>query len=180
LGHALDVQALETRSHGGHALSALPRVGLLFGYDWDADGFAALHQHAAFDHAGFDLFSFPSNAHLIHFDMLRFARRQAERGRQLGWRGVLSHHEQFGALAAALVAEELGLPGATPEAVLAAQHKLYAREVLQRVAPEANVGFASLDVAYGDDIPHGLSYPQFVKPVKAALFRAGTRGQKPR
>ena len=150
-------------------MSDLPRIGLLFGYDWDADGFAALHQHAVFDHAGFDLFSFPSNAHLIHFDLLRFARRKAERGRKLGWRGVVSHHEQFGALAAALVAEELGLPGATPESVLAAQHKLYAREVLQQVAPEANVGFASLDVAYGDDIPHGLSYPQFVKPVKAAF-----------
>jgi hypothetical protein len=27
----------------------------------------------------------------------------------------------------------------------------------------------SLDVAYGDDIPHGLAYPQFVKPVKAAF-----------
>jgi hypothetical protein len=150
-------------------LSALPRIGLLFGYDWDADGFAALQGQAQFDHAGFDLFSFPSNAHLIHFDLLRFARRQAERGRKLGWRGVVSHHEQFGALAAALVAEALGLPGATPESVLAAQHKLHAREVLQKVAPEANVAFASLDVAYGDDIPHGLTYPQFVKPVKAAF-----------
>ncbi|MBC7716959.1 MAG: ATP-grasp domain-containing protein [Pseudorhodobacter sp.] len=150
-------------------MSGLPRIGLLFGYDWDADGFAALHDRAQFDHAGFDLFSFPSNAHLIHFDLLRFARRQAERGRKLGWRGVLSHHEQFGALAAALVAEELGLPGATPESVLAAQHKLHAREVLQKLAPEVNLGFASLDVAYGDDIPHGLSYPQFVKPVKAAF-----------
>ena len=150
-------------------MSALPRVGLLFGYDWDADGFAALSGRAAFDHAGFDLFSFPSNAHLIHFDLLKFSRRQASRGRNLGWRGVISHHEQFGALAAALVAEELGLPGATPESVLAAQHKLFAREVLQQVVPEANIGFASLDVAYGDDIPHGLSYPQFVKPVKAAF-----------
>jgi hypothetical protein len=150
-------------------LSALPRIGLLFGYDWDADGFAALQDRARFDHAGFDLFSFPSNAHLIHFDLLRFARRQAARGRRLGWCGVVSHHEQFGALAAALVAEELGLPGATPESVLAAQHKLHARQVLQKVAPEANVEFASLDVAYGDDIPHGLSYPQFVKPVKAAF-----------
>ena len=150
-------------------LSALPRIGLLFGYDWDADGFAALHQQATFDRAGFDLFSFPSNAHLIHFDLLRFARRQAARGRKLAWRGVVSHHEQFGALAAALVAEELGLPGAKPEAVLAAQHKLHAREVLQKVAPEANIAFAPLAVAYGDDIPHGLSYPQFVKPVKAAF-----------
>ena len=150
-------------------MSALPRVGLLFGYDWDAAGFKAQSRNARFDRAGFDLFSFPSNAHLIHFDLLRFARRQAARGRRLGWAGVVSHHEQFGALAAALVAEELGLPGASPESVLAAQHKLYAREVLERVAPEANIAFAGLDTQYGADIPHGINYPAFVKPVKAAF-----------
>ena len=156
----------------GLALSdptVLPRVGLLFGYDWDADGFAALNKQARFDRAGFDLFAFPSNAHLIHFDLQRFARRQAARGRRQGWSGVVSHHEQFGALAAALVAEELGLPGTSPESVLAAQHKLHARHVLQQVAPEANIGYRSLDVSYGDDIPHGINYPAFVKPVKAAF-----------
>jgi hypothetical protein len=146
-----------------------PALGLLFSYDWDEDGFNALRGQFRFDHAGFDLFSFPSNAQLIHFDMARFARQQARIGRQRGWVGVVSHHEQFGALAAALVAEQLGLPGTRPEAILAAQHKLYARQVLQRVAPEANLKFAALDVAYGDDIPHGLTYPAFVKPVKAAF-----------
>jgi biotin carboxylase len=150
-----------------------PALGLLFSYDWDDDAFSALAAQFRFDHAGFDLFSFPSNAQLVHFDLTRFACQQARIGRQRGWAGVVSHHEQFGALAAALVAEELGLPGTTPEAVLAAQHKLVARQVLQRVAPEANLKFAALDVAYGDDIPHalppGLHYPVFVKPVKAAF-----------
>jgi hypothetical protein len=149
--------------------TTLPRVGSLFSYDWDADGFAALPHMAQFDHAGFDLFSFPSNAHLIHFDLQRFARRQAQRGRRLGWAGVVSHHEQFGALAASLVAEQLGLPGAKPEAILAAQHKLYARQVLQQVAPEANLAFTGLDARYGQDIPPGLAYPAFVKPIKAAF-----------
>jgi hypothetical protein len=146
-----------------------PRLGLLFSYDWDEDAFSALAHRYTFDRAGFDLFSFPSNARLIHFDLQGFAKGQARRGRALGWAGVVSHHEQFGALAAALVAEELGLPGTAPNAVLAAQHKLVARRVLQQVAPEANVGFAELDVAYGDHIPPGLSYPAFVKPVKAAF-----------
>lgn len=146
-----------------------PRVGLLFTFDWDAQAFAALGHQARFDEAGFDLFSFPSNAHLIHFDLLRFAARQARRGRQRGWAGVLSHHEQFGALAAALVAEELGLPGTSPESILAAQHKLHARQVLQQVAPEANLGFAPLDAVYGGPVPAGLRYPRFVKPVKAAF-----------
>lgn len=145
-----------------------PRLGLLFAHEWDAEGYARQPQ-LQYDAAGFDLFSFPSNIGLPLYDPLRFARRQAARGRRRGWAGVSSQQEQFGALAAALVAEALGLPGTRPEAILAAQHKLYARQVLQQVAPEANLGFAALDVAYGDDIPHGLAYPRFVKPVKAAF-----------
>ena len=77
------------------------------------------------------------------FDLERFAARQAARGRRRGWQAVLSHHEQFGTLAAALVAERLGLPGATPESILAAQHKLHARRVLAKVAPDANLRFAA-------------------------------------
>ena len=151
------------------AASALPQVGLLFNHDWDAEAFARLAKQARFDSAGFDLFSFPSNAALVGFDLQRFAAAQARRGARRGWAAVLSHHEQFGALAAALVAEQLGLPGAAPESILAAQHKLHARRVLQAVAPEANIDFQALDVPYGDDMPEGLRYPTFVKPVKAAF-----------
>jgi biotin carboxylase len=146
-----------------------PRLGLLFDYDWDARAHGALGARFAFDRAGFDLFSFPSNARLINFDLAAFAAKQARRARQRGWSGVISHHEQFGALAAALVAEAAGLPGTAPEAVIACQHKLHARRVLQQVCPEANVGFAELDAHYGGPIPPGLAYPSYVKPVKAAF-----------
>ena len=146
-----------------------PRIGLLFNHDWDALGHARQASAWRFDSAGFDLFSFPSNAQLALFDLRRFAAAQARRGRRRGWVGVTSQHEQFGTLAAALTAEALGLPGTRPEAVLAAQHKLHAREVLERVAPEANLRFAPLNAEYGDDIPDGLAYPCFVKPVKAAF-----------
>ena len=147
-----------------------PRVGLLFDYEWDA------HAHARcepgvwrFDRAGFDLFSFPSNARLIGFDIERFAASQARRARRLGWAGVVSHHEQFGALAASLVAESAGLPGTRPEAVLACQHKLHARRVMQQVCPEATIQVQALDAVYGGPVPAGLGYPAFVKPVKAAF-----------
>ena len=147
------------------------RVGWLFAHDWDAQALTRLQAAGGprFDRAGFDLFAFPSNARLAWYDHGRFAARQAARGRRLGWCAVLSHQEHFGALAAALVAERLGLPGTAPEAILAAQHKLHARRVLARVAPEANLGFAELQADYGDDIPSGLAYPAFVKPVKAAF-----------
>lgn len=150
-------------------MNLLPTVGLLFNYDWDALGARRQAAHWRFDEAGFDLFSFPSNARLIGFDLRRFAAAQARRGRRRGWVGVASQHEQFGALAAALTAEALGLPGTRPEAILAAQHKLHARRVLQQVAPEANLRYQPLDAAYGDDIPEGLPLPAFVKPVKAAF-----------
>jgi hypothetical protein len=165
------------RPHARASRGALPRVGWLFAHDWDALALRALSAQgrARFDTAGFDLFRFPDNARLIGFDLERFAERQAARGRRLGWRGVLSHHEQFGALAAALVAERLGLPGTSPESILAAQHKLHARRILAQVVPEANVGFAPLQAGYGDPAPEGLAYPAFVKPVKAAFSVLATR-----
>ena len=146
------------------------RAGLLFAYDWDRlafDQLPGVRPH--WNRAGFDLFSFPSNVRLVGFDMERMARRLAAHGRRNGWSAVLSHHEQFGALTAALVAEKLGLPGASVESILAAQHKLHARRVLQAVAPEANLAFEPLDAAYGDPIPAGIAYPRYVKPVKAAF-----------
>jgi len=146
-----------------------PRIGALFAYDWDAIGLARQEDRTRFDRAGFDLFTFPSNARLIGFDLDRFAAAQARRGARRGWAGVLSNHEQFGALAAALVAERLGLPGNPPEAVLACQHKLQARRVLQQAAPEASVPFEALQAAYGEEIPDGIGYPVYAKPVKAAF-----------
>ena len=147
------------------------RTLLLFNYDWDQIGHAraGAARDMAFDEAGFDLFSFPSNARLVWFDMQRFVARLARQAKARGWRAVTSNHEQFGALAAALLAERMGWPGTPVAAVLACQHKLYARQVLQRVAPEANVDFQLLDAEYGAPIPEGLPYPLFVKPVKAAF-----------
>jgi hypothetical protein len=149
------------------------RTGLLFAYDWDRIGFDRQAQSHAFDHAGFDLFSFPDNLRLIGFDLDRFAAHTARRAKQRRWSAVVSHHEPFGALAAAMVAEQLGLPGVPPEAILAAQHKLHARRVLAQVAPEACPAFSGLDLDYGeavpDPLPGGFVYPVYVKPVKAAF-----------
>ena len=105
-------------------MNSSPRVGWLFAYDWDRGALQRLgapNGPVACDHAGFDLFSYRSRLRLRVFDIEHFAHRQAVRGRRRGWRAVLSHHEQFGTLAAALIAEELRLPGATPASILAAQ-----------------------------------------------------------
>ncbi len=151
--------------------TAAERSLVLFAYDWDAAAFDQLQASHPHDTAGFDLFSFPSNARLATFDMQRWVHGLCSQAQHRGWRAVTSAHEQFGALAAALVAERMGWPGTPVHAVLACQHKLYARQVLQQVAPHANVAHAPLAAEYGHDIPAdvGLPYPLFVKPVKAAF-----------
>ncbi len=145
------------------------RTLVLFNYDWDQREFARLAHRWPHDSRGFDLFSFPSNARLAWFDMVRFVDRYAKQAKAKDWRAVASNHEQFGALAAALFAEKMGWPGTSVEAILSCQHKLYARQILQRVCPEFNVAFAELPCEYGHDVPDGLTYPAFVKPVKAAF-----------
>lgn len=150
----------------GHRLK---RTLILFNYDWDRQAFGALASSWPQVNGGFDLFSFPSNARLAWFDMDRFVALEAQRARWQGLGAVVSNHEQFGALAAALLAERMGWPGTPVEAVLACQHKLHARRVLQQVCPEAHIPFARLDVRYGGAVPEGLHYPLFVKPVKAAF-----------
>ena len=156
---------MDNRSHSDKSRKTLT----LFSYDWDAIEFEKLGRQWPHVNAGFDLFSFPSNARLAWFDMDRFCTLAAVKARVHGASGVVSNHEQFGALCAALLAEKMQWPGTPVEAVLSCQHKLYAREVLQRVAPEANVAFCRLETEYGGDIPEGLTYPSFVKPVKAAF-----------
>ena len=146
------------------------RTLVLFNYDWDESGFArAASGTSTLDTAGFDLFTFPSNANLAWFNIERFVNRLARRAKSAQWQGVVSHHEQFGALAAAMLAERMGWPGTPVNAVLACQHKLHARRVMQEVCPEVNTRFALLDTEYGGDVPDGLTYPLFVKPVKAAF-----------
>ena len=100
------------------------RTLILFGYDWDASAFARLKHDWPADHAGFDLFTFPSYLRLATFDLQRFVDDLAMRARRRGWQAVVSHHEQFGALGAALLAERMGWPGTPVAAVLACQHKL--------------------------------------------------------
>lgn len=145
------------------------RTLVLFNFDWDQLGFARWHRRYPCDSAGFDLFTFPSNLHLAGFDLGRFVDRLAERAKRRGWRAVISNHEQFGALAAAMLAERMGWPGTSVTAVIACQHKLIARRVLQSVAPQANAHFTMLDWRYGQPLPERIDYPVFVKPVKAAF-----------
>lgn len=176
------VEAFPDGRGGSAALSrhGPARVLLLFGADWDEhvlphyerSGRYRFHTH------GFDLFRFPSNARLMWFDLWRFVDSLVER-----YRGridaVFSSNEQFGALAAALVAERLRLPGARPVSILRAQHKYEARRRLAEAAPDLVPPFALVPYDIGLDEARRLDYPLFVKPVKATFSVLARRCDTP-
>jgi ATP-grasp domain len=67
------------------------------------------------------------------------------------------------ALLAALLAERRGLPGPSPQALIACQHKPTSRAIQRGAAPEATPEYVLLDG------PPRLAYPFFVKPVVGRL-----------
>jgi hypothetical protein len=78
------------------------------------------------------------------------------------------------ALLAALVARRRGLPGPTPEALLACQHKPTSRELQAAVVPEATPRFALLNGSAPSFPP-----PYFVKPVVGRLSQDTRRVDDP-
>jgi hypothetical protein len=143
------------------------RVLILFPDEWDLLAASSRRRagHYDFSFAGFDLFRFPDNLRLFTFDPLRFIARQVARGKAQKLDGVATSDEQFGPYLAAPIARDLGLVHANPRAVIAIQHKYYARMAFQRIAPEANARFGL--VRAPGDAP--LPYPFYVKPAKAAF-----------
>lgn len=142
------------------------QILVLFAKDWDRIEFERLQGEGwRFHYEGFDLFRFPDNARLLGFDVRRFIDTLVRRYRGR-IDGVVSNNEHFGALIAAVVAQRLGLPGADPAAIIAAQHKYYARCLMQRRVPEATPRFEALPYDRPLQAP-GLGFPCFVKPVKA-------------
>ena len=78
------------------------------------------------------------------------------------------------ALLAALLAERRGLPGPTPQALLACQHKPTSRRIHERVAPEATPRWAVL----GSE-PPPFGPPWFVKPVVGQALPGREAGRRP-
>jgi hypothetical protein len=162
-----------------------PRLLWLFPEGWDAIAMreaGALAERFEIVTAGFDLFRFPENANILWLDARRYVERMTRLARRIGAVGVVSTHEQYGALIAACVARRLGLPGTDPRAIVTAQHKYYARRRLAEALPGLSPPFGLLPQTFDDptvreDAP--LPYPFFVKPVKAAYSVLARRVDSP-
>ena len=166
---AVVIQTIIVRRHQNlHTPTLKQRALLLFEYDWDATGFAGLANDFEMTREGFDLFEFPDNARLLWFNIESFVDRLIAQHKAAPVAAVVSNHEQFGALAAALYAQKTGLVGPSPASIVACQHKLMMRECLEKVAPQANIAYRVLDCAIGDKAPLLTDFPRFIKPIKAA------------
>jgi hypothetical protein len=91
------------------------------------------------------------------------------RYRGAGLDAVVTSDEQFGPFLASLIAARLGLPHSNLQAVLTVQHKYYARQAFERIAPEANACFGLLRRGFSTPEEVPLPYPLYVKPAKAAF-----------
>ena len=80
--------------------------------------------------------------------------------------------------AAADMAERLGLPGASPESIVAAQHKLHTRRLLQQIAPAASLPFQDVAMSPTEALPPDLRFPAFVAGQRYRL-KAGQQGYRP-
>lgn len=147
------------------------RILVLFPDEWDrvAAGDPRYRGRFEFLFEGFDLFRFPENVRLFTFDAMRFVEDVCRRHARSRLDAVVTSDEQFGPFIAALVAERLGLPHTPVGAILTIQHKYYARQAFERIAPEANPAFGLLRRGFSrpDDVP--LPFPFYVKPAKAAF-----------
>lgn len=147
------------------------RILVLFPDEWDraAARDPRYGDRYEFHYEGFDLFSFPDNARLFTFDALAFVERMARRYRSQRLDAVVTSDEQFGPFLGSLISARLGLAHAPLAAVLAIQHKFYAREAFQRIAPESNLHYGLVRRGFErpEEVP--LAFPFYIKPAKAAF-----------
>jgi hypothetical protein len=158
------------------------RILILFGKDWDREALQRFgtdsEQPYLFYFEGFELFSFPSNARLLTFDIWRFVERMRQRyAGKID--GVVSNNEQFGSLSAALLAEQLGLPGLSARCTLTCQHKYLARLQIAAALPEVVPQFAIFPYTWRPEDALPLPLPFFVKPVKATFSVLARSIEKP-
>ena len=148
-----------------------PKLLFLFPECWDRNALrsvAALRGNFELCTEGFDLFRFPENARILWFDARRYVDHLVRKYRRARIAGVVSTNEQYGALIAAMVARGLGLPCTDPLAVVRAQHKILARELIGAALPDASPRYTVIPWTIDRVTAAQLPYPLFVKPVKAA------------
>ncbi len=149
----------------------LKRVLVLFPNDWDKTEFSKekYRREHTFIHYGPDLFKFPGFLKFPFFDVKNFIKKAVRMAQKNKVDAVLSSDEYIGAIIAAAVSKQLGMPGTDPSKIILSQHKYYCRLVQQEYCPEASVrcGLLPQKIPKAPKLP--LPFPFFVKPVKGTF-----------
>ena len=101
------------------------------------------------------------------FDVLGFIEEQVAAGTTFD--GVFSSSDYPGAIVAGAISRRLGLPGSSPERILASSHKYYSRIAQREVVPESTPWFQLVDPKRPRGGVSELHFPCFIKPVKGAF-----------
>jgi hypothetical protein len=149
---------------------ARARVLVLFPNAWDRVQFgkAKYESTHAFTYEGDDFFKFPGTLKLITFDAVDFVKEIVEKYRGK-IDGVLSTDEYIGAIIAAAVARELGLPANDPGKIIEAQHKYQSRVVQKRLGLEGTPDAMLIPISGIDPKTFKGHFPMFVKPAKGTF-----------
>lgn len=158
------------------------RLLLLFQGKWEDECVRVLRRSrdVVLEREGFESFGFPHVFRLLGFDARRYLKRLAAiyRGRI---DAVWSNDDQFAALLGSRLAQELGLPGTDPRAIVTAQHKLLMRRALAAALPGQHVAAKALPWPLADPRCRDaaaiaraveqldLRWPLFSKPVKGTF-----------
>ena len=105
--------------------------------------------------------------HPEDFDALDFIDRAVQEFAGQSIDGVMASDDYPGSVVAAVIADQLGLPGPAPATVLLCQHKYYSRLAQRATVPEAVPAFCLIDDETLAPQTSALSFPLFAKPVKS-------------
>lgn len=108
-----------------------------------------------------------ASEHPQSFDADAFIDAAARHFEAQGVDGILASDDYPGTPVAAFIAQRLGFPGPSPEAVLLCQHKYYARLAQHAAVPHAVPPFWLVDPRDLGRARAQVRFPAFVKPVKS-------------
>lgn len=80
--------------------------------------------------------------------------------------GITSAVGYPGMSVVSILAQQLGLPGPTPDSIMRCEHKYYSRQAQLEHVPHATAMFTALNY---DDAAPALSFPRFFKPIKSFM-----------
>lgn len=153
------------------------KILVLFPNTWDKAEFSKekYKEKYQFIYFGPKLFEFPlvlkisQSYKLPFFNSCKFIKQVIKKMKDEQIDAVISSDEYIGAIIAAAVSKELGLPGNDPAQMILVQHKFHSRIAQLEYCPSAAVNCQLIPAKLSKEFIPKLHYPFFVKPAKGTF-----------